>query len=511
MQPTLLVFAESDTTARRTSVLPTMSLRAKIVCIFTAMTMVVLAGGGGLFWYTYRLDTALDEMVGTEFLLYRTAQDMELALANQKGFLTYYLVDGDGKWLQALGQYRQLFSQSLEQAASLDLPDKQRQTLDRIARRYQEYVEAKDIAIETYRQNATLGGISVSSLHEKQRENYFGLLELCRNFSQEQWRLIHESEESTIVRSGKLRKIQVGVIVLFMTLGGFFLFILYKYILGPIRGLAIETGSTPQASLMDEVDSLKHSLQGMMSDLGETSDELAKSRRHLLQAERMAMVGELAAGVAHTIRNPFTSIKMRMFSLARSLELTDIQNDDLKVISDEIARIDKIVQNFLEFARPPKLRLEECSLGDVINSVLTLLEYRLKAYNVQVQYKASADLCRVWLDADRIKEALVNLVINACEAMESGGRIDIVESRGHDPALGDIAVIVVRDSGPGIPAALIDKVATPFFTTKEDGSGLGLSIVSRIIREHNGKFIISPNVEEGAEFNIWLPVKGKQP
>ncbi len=123
-----------------------------------------------------------------------------------------------------------------------------------------------------------------------------------------------------------------------------------------------------------------------MRDFGETSDELARSRKNLLQAERMVMVGELAAGVAHTIRNPFTSIKMRMFSLGRSLKLTETQAEDLQVISDEIARIDRIVENFLEFARSPKLRLRECYLRDIVNSVITLLEYRLKAYNVELHY-----------------------------------------------------------------------------------------------------------------------------
>lgn len=495
-----------DTLAGGMFVVQKMSLRVKIICIFVSMAAVVIAGGGGLFWYTYRLDTMLSTMIDKELVLYRTAQDMELALANQKGFLTYYLVDGDAKWLKSLGEYRQLFSHSLEQASALDQPEKQRQTLERIAERYREYIEIKDSAIDSYRQGVMHRRFNISSLHERQRENYFGLLELCRAFRQEQWRLIHDSEQVGLLRSDRLRMIQAGVIVLFTTLSGLFLFILYKSILGPIRGLAVETGSSPQESFMDEVDTLKHSLKSMIRDFDETSDELAKSRRHLLLVERMAMVGELAAGVAHTIRNPFTSVKMRMFSLARSLELTEIQNEDLQVISDEIARIDKIVQNFLEFARPPKLRKKECRLSDVIGSVLTLLEYRLKAYNVQVRYAADPDLCRVSLDADRIKEALVNLVINGCEAMESGGWIDISESRGHDPAMGDTAVIVVRDSGPGIPAALIDKVATPFFTTKEDGSGLGLSIVSRIIREHNGKFIISANVKQGAEFIIQLPV-----
>ncbi len=332
----------------------------------------------------------------------------------------------------------------------------------------------------------------------------------CRTFSQDQWRLIEEVEEAGGTLTKKLRIAQFGAITLFITLSLFFLFILYKHILGPIRGLAIKTGGSPQESIRDEVDSLTHSLKGMMREFDETSDELAKSRRHLLQAERMAMVGELAAGVAHTISNPFTSIKMRMFSLTRSLDLNVVQNEDLQVIGDEIARIDRIVQNFLEFARSPKLRLEECCLGDVITSVLTLLEYRLKAYNVELSFTYRPELPKVRVDADRIKEAMVNLLINACEAMETGGRITIDESRDTDPALGEIAIITVTDSGPGIPATIIDKVVTPFFTTKEEGSGLGLSIVSRIVREHRGKFIITSAPGRGAECVIQLPVEGKR-
>jgi signal transduction histidine kinase len=141
--------------------------------------------------------------------------------------------------------------------------------------------------------------------------------------------------------------------------------------------------------------------------------------------------------------------------------------------------------------------------------VQSLLEYRLKAYNVEVHYTHRPELPPVRVDADRIKEALVNLLINACEAMETGGQISIVESRGRDPELGEIAIITVSDSGPGIPPAIIDKVVTPFFTTKEEGSGLGLSIVSRIAREHHGKFIISTAPVRGAECILQLPVNGR--
>jgi signal transduction histidine kinase len=295
----------------------------------------------------------------------------------------------------------------------------------------------------------------------------------------------------------------------FSVLCAFFLYILYNHILEPIRELAFKTGSSAREISIDEVDSLQHSLDGMIRDFDETSEELIRSRKHLLQAERMAMVGELAAGVAHTIRNPFTSIKMRMFSLGRSLKLTEAQGEDLQVISDEISRIDKIVENFLEFARPPKLRLQKCSLGEMINGVLTLLEYRLRAYNVELNYTFRPELGKVKVDPDRIKEALANLIINGCEAMEKGGIISIGETRESHETMGDVAIVTISDSGPGIPETIIDKVTTPFFTTREDGSGLGLSIVARIIKEHNGKLIISSKPEQGATFVIILPTGGQ--
>ena len=484
--------------------LAALSLRSKIGYIFSAMAAIVIVGGGSMLWYTRQIDTMLVEMVQKEFVLYKTAQDMELALANQKGLLTYYLVDGDVKWLKSLGQYRQVFYQIIEKAEGMELTPEQRHSVQVIAEKYGVYTRAKDMAIESYKNIDTLG--SISDLHEKQRDAFFGVLELCRAFSQDQWQLILKAEEASNILSRNLRIVATIAVAIFTLLCSVFLFILYKNILGPIRGLAIETGSSAQESERDEVGSLTQSLKGMMRDFGETSDELARSRKNLLQAERMVMVGELAAGVAHTIRNPFTSIKMRMFSLGRSLQLNEAQSEDLQVISDEIARIDRIVENFLEFARPPKLRLRECRLGDIVNSVKTLLEYRLKAYNVELHYVCRPELPEVTVDADRIKEALVNLIINACEAMETGGRITITETREHHEKMGEVVAVTVRDSGTGIPEAIKDKVVTPFFTTKEDGSGLGLSIVNRIVREHNGKFIISSNADKGATCIILLPI-----
>ena len=480
------------------------SLRAKVFYLFAAMASITLACFILILWYTHQIDNMLINMVQKEVVLYKTAHDMELALANQKGFLTYYFVDGNARWLNNLGQYREMFRQTLKSAFSFDLNEKQRQSLQNIADEYKAYVAAKDHTIENY--NESMIKENISAMHEQQRSVFFNLLELCRQFRENQWKVIIDTEQVNKQRSEYLRFIAYSALISFAILCLLIFYILYKQILEPIRGLAIETGGSPMESSKDEILSLSHSLKGMMKDFNETHNQLTKSRESLIQAEKMAMVGELAAGVAHSIRNPFTSIKMRMFSLSRSTDLTDVQNEDLEVITDEIGRIDRILQNFLEFARPPKLAIDACHVTTIIESTITLLEYRLKEYSVKITHNPKNDLPEVRVDRDRIKEALVNLITNACEAMENGGRIFISETLVPDSAKGEVVRITLKDNGPGIPDRIIQKITDPFFTTKENGSGLGLSIVSRIVREHNGLFYASPFLEDGAEFIIELPV-----
>ncbi|MBF0376140.1 MAG: histidine kinase [Desulfamplus sp.] len=519
------------------------SLRSTMLYIFTTMVAMAMVGSILTLFYTYQMDNLLVTVVEKDVVLYKAVQDMELALANQKGFLTYYLVDGDAKWLESLGQYRAMFQQSYSQAISLELNERQRSALKTIDIEYKKYIDAKDRAIEDYRQeklkdqtsveqnvtgeeNSTnlneinryskQNTISISAMHSAQRERFFNLMNLCKEFNKNLWDLIKEKEQNHYDYSEKLRIMVFSAILFFMLLGSLFLFVLYMKVLEPIRGLAIETGGDSVENSKNEVVSLSHSLKEMIKDYGQTHDELKRSRKHLVQAERMAMVGELAAGVAHTIRNPFTSIKMRLFSLSRSLELSDVQNEDLEVIGEEISRIDKIVQNFLEFARTPKLSLKKCTFESVVKSVITLVEYRLKQQNVEISHVTAQNLPQVEMDPDRIREALLNLITNSCEAMETSPdrssvnvcKIVISEKMDSDPDLGEVLCLSVKDNGPGIAEHIFEKITKPFFTTKEDGSGLGLSIVDRIVKEHGGSLaVISEGDGKGAEFILKIPVK----
>jgi signal transduction histidine kinase len=295
-----------------------------------------------------------------------------------------------------------------------------------------------------------------------------------------------------------------GVVVLGMLLA----YILLNQILKPIKILSLEEGGVEiNNPLPREMTALRQRVHSLMENVDQTQSELQQSREHLLQAEKLAMVGKLAAGVAHTIRNPLTSVNMRLFSLERSLKLSQTQQEDFEVISEEVRHIDTIVQNFLEFARPPKLKIQSISPSEVVDMALQLLRHRLESYGVQVELDRQYRLPKIEADPEQLKEVLINLLVNACEAMGEGGLIVIREEEGVAEPLGRVVVIRVKDNGPGMPKSVRDKVFQPFFSTKEEGTGLGLSIAYRIVEEHGGWLSLKSKEGEGTTFTITLPCR----
>jgi signal transduction histidine kinase len=298
--------------------------------------------------------------------------------------------------------------------------------------------------------------------------------------------------------------------------------VLLRQVLGPIRRLALGAavnvanqadGQTPAAPVRpegqpDEVRAVGQLVAGLLRDVDETQALLKASREHLVQAEKLALVGKLAAGVAHSVRNPLTSVKMRLFSLERGLDLSPAQREDFEVISEEIRHLDTIVRNFLEFSRPPKPKLQHVSPSDVVDMTLVLLKHRLETYGVEVRLNRDHPLPETALDPEQIKEVLVNLVLNACDAMGENGRIEISESAGFMDPLGRVAILEVADSGPGIAPEVAEKIFQPFFSTKEEGTGLGLAIATRIMEEHGGYIHLKPSERgQGACFVLVLPIQ----
>jgi signal transduction histidine kinase len=481
------------------------SLRNRIYLILTALVCVTLLGGSVMVWYTYRSERVLTSIIVRDLAAFQSAEALATSLVNQKGFVSYYFIDGDPDWLRQLGEFRQIFREKLREALSLAENKHQKETIAQIDLEYQLYITNKDRVIAHYKAGERDVGLK---LHQKVRNHYFTILDLCKKYKDIHVKRITQARRKSQVQAQELRLIAGTAMVMVCVLGILLAFVLTNQILGPLRRLAQEADREDNLKKPDnEVKALSRSVHGLIKDAGQTHIELERSREHLLQAEKMAMVGKLAAGMAHSIRNPLTSVKMRLFSLSRSLELTDYQKEDFEVISEEIRHTDTIVQNFLEFSRPPKLIMQQISPSVVIDLAIQLLEHRLKSYDVNVNVVRKQMLPEIQADPEQLKEVLVNIMVNACEAVEQGGLIVIHEEEALAQPLSRVAVIRISDNGPGIPESIRHKLFEPFFTTKEEGTGLGLSIAARIVEEHRGRLDVTSKEGQGATFIITLPLK----
>jgi signal transduction histidine kinase len=483
------------------------SLRFRVYSVLIALVMITLLGGLVTVWYTYRMERLFSSLVGRNLAAFQAAEALQSALVSQKGFVSYFFQDSDPTWLKHLGEYRQVFKERFQDAMALAETAYEKRTMEKMNAEYGDYIRLKDQVLEYYLRGEKEEGIR---LHKEVRDHFFKVLQLCDEYKAFHARNINEVRNTTLSQAGRLRIIAGSALLCVLFLAVLLSFVLVNQILEPVRRLAREADrESGDKGSGDEVKALSRSVRGLLEEFDFTQTELEKSREHLLQAEKMAALGKLAAGTAHSIRNPLTSVKMRLFSLQRSPELTRLQKEDLQVISEETLHIDNIVQNFLEFSRPPKLRIQRFCPSEVVDLVIRLLSHRFDLAGVKCRVERKMPLPLIHGDPERLKEVLVNLMENACEAMTSGGSIVIREETISRPPVGDSAVIRLSDSGPGIPEEIRQKVFEPFFSTKEEGSGLGLSIAFRIVQEHGGLLELTPQEDAGASFVITLPAKEK--
>ncbi len=481
------------------------SLRVRIYLPLAALVCITMAGALITVWYTYRIEALLTSVIEKDLAALQTAEALETALVNQKGFVSYYFIEGNPDWLRQLGTFRQIFQERLADAFQMTESEGERKALQQIQTEYLHYITIKDRVIGHYQKGEREAG---AILHRQARDNFFNVLLLCERYKKIRTERILKARSDSRDQAAKLRIIAANAVAVSFMLAVLLTLVLGYQILRPVRRLTAEADRKGNVAVSgDEVKALSNSVRGLIENVDHTQSELVKSRESLAHAEKMALVGKLAAGMAHSIRNPFTSVKMRLFSLNRSLQLTAAQKEDFDVISEEIRHIDAIVQNFLEFSRPPKLIMQSISPSKVVDQVIQLLEHRLKSYDVRVTIQREQPLPEIDADPEQLKEVLVNLMVNACEAIEKGGSIAIHEETAMTPSDGSVAVIRVSDDGPGIPEAIRKRVFEPFFTTKEEGTGLGLSIVARIIEEHGGSVTVESINGQGAIFVITLPIK----
>jgi signal transduction histidine kinase len=259
-------------------------------------------------------------------------------------------------------------------------------------------------------------------------------------------------------------------------------------------GLAIQNASMYQE--------LKNFSQQMEERIQKTTADLRKTEAQLIRSEKLAALGQLAAGIAHEIRNPLTSINILIHSMRERLPSENFQQEDLKVIEEEIHRMNEIVDQFLRFAKPASPFLEKTDALSIFEEILQLLRPQVEKQRIRVEKEFQA-LPMILIDREQMKQAMLNLLLNAIQAMPGGGQLTLSGRNSED---GQWIHLSVQDSGLGISPEDIDKLFDPFFSTKEGGIGLGLSITHRIIDQHHGKIEVESTPGNGTLFTVWLPI-----
>lgn len=235
---------------------------------------------------------------------------------------------------------------------------------------------------------------------------------------------------------------------------------------------------------------------------------LTATRTRLERQEKLAALGTLAAGVAHEIRNPLASLKFRLFSLRESMPPEFARHEDVLVIDDEINRLERIIKDFLQFARPSEPVFESVMADAMIERVGQLLRPALGARGVSVVLEPGESI-PLRVDRQQIEQALINLAQNAADSMDTGGGTVTLRARQGAARFGGrsgpAAILEVVDTGRGIPPEARERLFDPFFSTKPDGSGLGLPISERIIEKHGGFIQYQTQLNRGTTFQIVLP------
>lgn len=250
-----------------------------------------------------------------------------------------------------------------------------------------------------------------------------------------------------------------------------------------------------------------HTMQDKPVILSVLRDMSAKkmAEETLIRSEKLSIIGQLAAGVAHEIRNPLTSLKGFTQLLQERFKHPDTESMYLDIMDKELDRIHIIVNEFMTLARPNLNQFNNAKLESILQSVISILETQAIITNVSLTKKYMEDIPFIYCNENQMKQLFLNIVKNAIESMPGGGEVKITIRE----AKANHLLIQIKDKGVGMPKNIIDKIGEPFLTTKEDSTGLGLMISQRIIDSHNGSLFIWSREGEGTKVDVYLPISEK--
>jgi signal transduction histidine kinase len=437
------------------------------------------------------------------------------AFQYQKGFVAEYLLSGNAAWITELQTSKPAFESWLARAQAKIGDPKSRALLDQIESEYTAYDQARKTAIALHdsgkHHEATLALEANHARSQRLRDLFHEFGKIARLDAE---RMLADTEKNV----ARLGHVLVGTAIagaIASLLAGF---LWARRITKPIYELEVQVQSAAERTRIKVapgragVEALGDQVKALVEKLEETDAELAEHRRRLMQSEKLSAVGELAAKLAHEVLNPIAGMKAAVQLLARQggidargREVTETA----EALNKEITRVEGLVRRLVNYSRPLAPRVEVAKVETLLDAALDAAQPFLKRHTVSVERRQDPDLAPVEVDPLLLTQALVNLIVNAAEAMtDGGGTVEVTARREH--VLGrDQVSIRVADHGPGIPESQLGELFKPFFTTKPEGHGLGLAVSQNILLEHGGRIVAQnrpPQEGRGAAFEVQLPM-----
>src|SRR3989338_4712065 len=430
----------------------------RIIAGFAIMAILSILIGYLAFITTGNLQKSSTAIMKENVSSLKAAEELEIALLNQKGLVGNYLLDGNVTWLKTKEEKKKDFEMWFRNAQGVALTSDEKKILQDISVFYKTYDNQRNRTIKLYQAGNIIEARRI--LANDMKNSVDSLYKKCEDLL-----LVNETLIAKAEISSKKNVVRMTILIWLTIIG--------TLGLGGVMGFFIAR----------------------------------KINEELVRSAKMASLGQLSATVAHEIRNPLTSIKMRLCSLRDQLKDNADSEEDMLIIDEEINRLEGIIKNFLDFARPPELKMEICDMSKILGSVINLVKSKAESSNIRIENKIEEPLPEIQIDKEQIRQVFLNIMLNAIEAMPKGGIVELTADvdRNDKKSNGKLK-IQIKDTGQGIGPDLKSKLFEPFISTKEQGTGLGLFIASRITKLHKGDIHIDSEPGKGASVTVELPI-----
>lgn len=475
------------------------------VAISSAVLLFVGIGGA---WYVLRLQRATTDILAWNVTSIRAAEELEISVREIRNQVNRYLLTGDLKQLRDIDKLEPLCEYWLTESSRLARHPEEKQLIDRAREGYSQFQLELDLLQQepvNDLNRAQVGRLTEEVLNGKVLDSAHQYLDY------------NERELATSSEHNQIQAERVALSLLLIGICGAAGGLLAGYSLArgilrtiiqislPIHDVAGQLNevvgpvSVSGPSKLEDLDQILRTLAVRVSTVIE---RLRQRERDALRAEQLAAVGQLAAGLAHELRNPLMSMKILVQS-AQEEEQGKLAGTDLDVIDDEIVRLEKLVSTFLDFARPANPSKQPINLADILRQTAQLVARQASVRGVQLHSSDLPQELEIEADAAQLRQVFLNLLLNAIDAGRRGGDIWITIENQSRPGM---VTIQVADNGQGFPENLKSTLFDPFVSTKPTGIGLGLTICRHLVEAHGGTIMAENQPEGGAVFRLQLPL-----